>query len=275
MALTTSAVCIGDNCIDHYLPPINRRFVGGNALNVAVHMSRAGLSTAYVGAVGDDPEGKQTIKELRRQGIDVSHIQIHPGKTSTTDILLTPEGDRKFVYEYIGPLKKLELETDTLEFIIRHDLAHNSWLGGTEKYLSLFKRAKLLVSFDFGERYSQDFLDRVIADVDVAFFSTTEVAGHQAKEFASQIGQRGPRLVVITMGHWGSLAYDGSLHFQSAFPAQVVDTLGAGDTFIGVFLACWMKEFPIADCLKEAAKSAAHTCTHFGAWEQNAFEDEK
>ena len=275
MAVRTAAVCIGDNCIDHYLPPIESRFVGGNALNVAVHMHQAGIPTAYIGAVGDDFEGEQTIQKLERRGIDVSHLQVHPGKTSTTDILLTPDGERQFIHEYLGPRKTLELDPGTLDFIVQHDLAHNSWQGGTEEYLAYFKQAKPLVSFDFGERYSQDFLERTIQKVDLAFFSTSEEEAKRVKEFASQIVEQGPRLVVITMGHWGSLAYDGSFTFQSAFPAQVLDTLGAGDTFIGVFLAHWMKKEPVQDCLQAASQAAAHTCTHYGAWENAALDSQR
>ena len=46
------ALCIGDNCIDRYLPPMDQRFVGGNALNTAVHMKLAGCDVSYLGAVG-------------------------------------------------------------------------------------------------------------------------------------------------------------------------------------------------------------------------------
>jgi fructoselysine 6-kinase len=274
MALKTTAVCIGDNCIDHYLPPLEKRFVGGNALNVAVHIHQAGIPTAYIGAVGDDFEGRQTVEKLRKQGIDVSYVQVHPGKTSTTDILLTPEKERQFVHEYIGPHSSLSLSPEELEFILQHTLAHNSWQGGTENYLSTFKQGKIVVSFDYGERYSQDFLDRTISNVDLAFFSATDVDHRQAKNLAIQMAERGPRLVVVTMGHWGSLAYDGAFHFQSAFPADVVDTLGAGDTYIGVFLAHWIKDESISTCLQEASRAAAYTCTHFGAWEQAEIEVE-
>ena len=270
MAVTTKVVSIGDNCVDHYLPPIDCRFIGGNALNVAVQLCKSGIRTAYVGNVGEDREGKLTLEKLHEQGVDISHVQVHPGRTSTTDVLLTPGGDRQFIHEFVGPLKTLNLKPETLNFVCQHDLVHNSWMGGTEEYLLLFKQARLVASFDYGERYTQDYLDRTIAMVDVAFFSTTEEEGQRAREFAEEIGHRGPSLVVITMGRWGSLAYDGSHHFQPAFPAQVVDTLGAGDTFIGVFLAHRMKKEPVVDSLRFAAQAAAHTCTHYGAWEGSA-----
>lgn len=267
MAITTLAVSVGDNCVDHYLPPIERCFVGGNGLNVAVHMQRSGLPSAYIGAVGNDDNGKFILNGLQSLGVDFSHVQVLLGQTSQTDIRLTPEGDRIFVHETIGPVKTLELDQLTKQYIYQHKLVHNTWLGGTVKYLAEFKKAGLLVSQDYGERYPPEFMDETVGSIDVAFLSLPEEEASQAPGLAREVAARGPQLVVVTLGREGSLAFDGQDHQQPANPAQVVDTLGAGDTFIGVFLAHWLKSKPLDQCLLKAAQAAAHTCTHYGAWE--------
>jgi fructoselysine 6-kinase len=267
MAITTLAISVGDNCVDHYLPPIERCFVGGNGLNVAVHMQRTGLPAAYIGAVGNDEKGKFILNGLQSLGVDIAHVQVLPGQTSQTDIRLTPEGDRIFVHETIGPVKTLELDRPTKQFIYQHKLVHNTWLGGTVKYLAEFKKAAVLVSLDYGERYPAEFLDETVGSIDIAFLSLPEGEASQAPELARQVAARGPRLVVVTLGREGSLAFNGKCHQQPAIPAQVVDTLGAGDTFIGVFLAHWLKIKPLDQCLLKAAQAAARTCTHYGAWE--------
>ena len=101
--MKSSAVCVGDNCIDYYLPPINRDFIGGNALNVAVHMQTCGISTAYVGVVGNDADGQHILSVLAQKGLEISNLNTLPGKTAQTHIRLSPQGDRQFVYEYLGP----------------------------------------------------------------------------------------------------------------------------------------------------------------------------
>jgi len=265
--MNTIAVSVGDNCVDNYLPPTNRRFIGGNALNVAVHMQKSGLPAAYIGMVGMDKYGKLTLDALREQGVDTSHVQVHPGETSRTDVRVTAEGDRQFVYEYVGPLPSLVLDGKTIDFILAHKLVHNTWMGATDKYLPDFHKGPPLVSLDFGERYTPDFVDRTIQFVDLAFFSLPEERTTEAPDLAVQMARRGPKLVVVTLGSQGSLAYDGNTHTQSALPVEVVDTLGAGDTFIGVFLAYWMKSCPIHTCLQEATRAATHTCTHMGGWQ--------
>lgn len=269
MALRSIAVCIGDNCIDNYLPPIHRKFIGGNALNVAVHLQQGGIPTAYVGFVGDDVEGKIILDGLSSKGIDVSHVQVLVGRTAQSFIHLSPEGDREFIHEDLGEKESFSIGELTLKFILQHRLAHNTWLGGSEDNLPQFKGSSdLAVSFDYGERCPPEFIEETIGYVDIAFFSLPEYRAEEAPEVAHQMRARGPRLVVVTMGKKGSLAFDGEQEvWQPAFPVQVVDTLGAGDAYIGTFLASWLKGESIPECMEKAAKVAAHTCTHLGAWE--------
>lgn len=265
--MNTQAVSLGDNCIDHYLPPIEKTFIGGNALNVAVHMQRAGLPAAYVGAVGDDEHGRLILQALASVGVDVSHVRVLPGRTSFTDIRLTEQNERVFVHEHIGPVTTLELDAELLEFILEHRLVHTTWIGGADHYLSHLAGKQILISLDYGERYTPDFVERTIAWVHLAFFSTPEAQAYQAPHLAESMSQRGPKLVVVTMGRKGSLAYfNGALFTQPAHPVQVVDTLGAGDTFIGTFLAHWLRGADIPTCLERASWAAAQTCTHLGGW---------
>ena len=269
MAMRSIAVCIGDNCIDNYLPPIDRKFIGGNALNVAVHLQQGGIPTAYVGFVGDDMEGKIILDGLKSKGIDVSHVQVLTGRTAQSYIRLSSEGDREFVHEDLGEKESFSIDELTLRFILRHRLVHNTWLGGSESYLPQLKETSdLVVSFDYGERCPPEFIEETISYVDIAFFSLPEFRAEEASKLAHHMRTRGPRLVVVTMGKKGSLAYDGEHEYlQHAFPVQVVDTLGAGDAYIGTFLASWLKGESIPEGMERAAKVAAHTCTHLGAWE--------
>jgi len=266
MALKTLAISVGDNCIDRYLPPIELDCVGGNALNVAVSMQKAGLPSAYVGAVGNDEQGMRILGSAAGQGVDISHVQVLPGQTSQTDIQLTPAGDRIFVHETFGPVKQLSLDDASLRFIKKHRLVHSTFLGAAEEYLPEFRKGGGLLAFDYSERFNADFLEQTVAHVDLAFFSLPEDRAALAADMAAEIYGRGPRLVVFTMGLGGSLAFDGRIYRQPAIKVEVVDTLGAGDSFIGVFLASYMKKRTLETCLQEAALSAAQTCTHYGAW---------
>lgn len=265
----SNALCIGDNCIDRYLPPKNEHFIGGNALNTAIHMKLSGCDVSYMGAVGQDQDGQAILNTLSARGIDVSHCQSYPTNTAFTKVQLGEDGNRYFLQEDCGATAYLCINDEALHYIHSFTLIHNTWLGGTEDHLKSFHNGKgNAVSMDFGERYSEEFIDKTISFVDIAFFSTNPGEHNLAESVARSMYQRGPRLVVVTMGNEGAIAYDGQqIFFQPAQKIQVVDTLGAGDTFIGTFLAHWLMKKEIAQCMELATQAAAHTCTFFGAWE--------
>jgi fructoselysine 6-kinase len=266
--MNITAVAVGDNCVDHYLPPIDHNFSGGNAVNVSVHLQRAGCPTAYIGAIGNDEDGKIILQDLTREGVDTTHVKIYSDyPTACTHIRLNDVNERQFVYEDLGPKEVFALDESDFTFIQQHHLVHNTWQGGTEKYLPRFKQAiDMLISQDYGERYTPDFIERTLAYVDIAFFSLPEDASQDIRELAQQMKARGPRLVVVTQGLKGSIALNGDFYFQPAYPVKVVDTLGAGDAFIGAFLANWLDNKGIAQSMKVAAKIASQTCSHFGGW---------
>jgi fructoselysine 6-kinase len=267
----SAAVCVGDNCIDNYLPPVNRRYVGGNAVNVAVSLCQAGIPAAYVGVVGNDDEGELTLQALRGQAVDVTRTRILPGQTARTDIQLDHSGERQFVHEYLGPQPALDLDEDALQFICSHDLVHNTLTGGSEAYLPRFHDpGSRIVSMDYGERSRPEFIARTLAYVDWAFFSMDADSRAEAEKLARSASSKGPSLIVVTLGTGGSIAYDGREHHQPATEAaMVVDTLGAGDAYLGSFLAARLRGLGIAACMERASKVAAQACGHFGAWEQS------
>lgn len=266
------AVSMGDNCIDNYLPPIGQRFVGGNALNVAVYLNRGNIRSAYVGAVGDDGNGRFIIHQLRCEGVDVSHTRVLPGITATTDVAIRG-GDRVFVREEFGVVADYVLDEETLDFIAAHALVHVSILGATINHLDQFKNTGMLISFDYSspDRYNEALLGKTLPLVDFAFFSAPHLrTNDEVTHFARSMHSCGPYVVIVTLGVRGSLAFDGANFYQQpAIKTKVVDTLGAGDAFIGLFLAYQLRGKTIPASLLRAAAGAAKTCSHLGAWLPN------
>jgi fructoselysine 6-kinase len=268
--VTVRAVCVGDNCIDRYLPPVNQTFVGGNALNVAVYLQQAGVAASYAGVVGDDEAGRRVLETLRQRGIDTTHVQALAGQTAYSDIRLDEQNNREFIAEYLGPKPAGFLSAEAIAFIAGHDLVHTTLLGGTADDLPRIEQAGArLISMDYGERAPENFIQQTLPFVDLAFFSLPEERYREARALAERILGAGPRLAVVTMGARGSLAYDGESHFQPAVRVQVVDTLGAGDSFIGTFLGDYLRGRSLPECLAKAAETAAHICTHYGAFPQS------
>jgi ribokinase len=82
-------------------------------------------------------------------------------------------------------------------------------------------------------------------------------------------GPYGPELVIVTLGADGAAAVtrDGTIIEASALPVDVVDTTGAGDSFVGSFLAAWLNDCPLPQALALACAAGSLQVTRFGAQE--------
>ncbi len=266
--MRTKAVCLGDACIDHYLAPIQRDFIGGNALNVAIHMQRAGLPAAFVGAVSNDRYGELILQALRQEKVDISRVQRSTAPSRQANIQLTAGNEHVFINGQPAPIPRLTLDDRTLDFIRQHQLVHTGWLGGAQEGLLAIREAKLLLSIDYGEGQNAGFLEATRSLANLAFFSLPRGTQEQARRRAEEISRGGVEVVVVTRGGEGSLAfYNGNFYSQPAYPVQVVDSVGAGDAFTGAFLAGWLMGLSAQKCLEHASSSAAFACTHYGGWD--------
>lgn len=259
---------VGDNCIDRYLPPVDRSLVGGNAVNVAVNLSRAGQAAAYFGAVGDDEEGARTRAMLTRNGVDVRSLRtIAGGRTSVTVIATGPDGDRRFVAEDFGVCRGYRPDDADMARLMAMAHVHLGWLddgGATRRALA---RAGVSVSQDLSVNAEpQNISPEGLA---VAFVSC-DGADAEARRLAEATLARGARLAVIMRGARGSLALSEAGVTQGAALAVTVnDTTGAGDSFIAGFLAARLAGRSLAQCLAEGHEAAARTCQVFGGFAQD------
>ncbi len=84
----------------------------------------------------------------------------------------------------------------------------------------------------------------------------------------TQVCELGPRIAVIKLGSLGALALaDGTIYTHPIVPIDPVDPVGAGDAFVGGFLAELANKEPIETCLTSGAKMGALVCAVPGDWE--------
>jgi fructoselysine 6-kinase len=259
--MRTALATVGDNCIDRYLP-FGRSAVGGNAVNVAVHLARMGWPCAYFGAVGADPEGERTRAVLAANGVDLSHLVVLPGRTPYTDLDVDAEGDRIIAYEDFGVCADYQPSAADIEALRGKAHVHVGWLKNARRL-----RASLAGS---GVTFSQDVaVNAEDGGLDVAFGSAGS-SMERAKLELRKLLDAGNRVAVVTCGALGSIASDGREIVTAGIrPVEVVDTTGAGDTFIAGFLGAWLRKEPLAACLDAGSAAAAETCRHIGGFPQD------
>ena len=123
------------------------------------------------------------------------------------------------------------------------------------------------VAFDGAERPFDPAGLIALPQTDIAFFSDDLLPEEELKERILSVAALGPKLVVATRGSQGSLAYDGS-HFAACppTPCKLIDTMGAGDSYIAGFLLAWLDGCSFDSCMHAGAKNAALTIGYAGAW---------
>ena len=253
--------CVGDNVVDVY-PSLGLMFPGGNAVNVAVAAHRAGVDASYLGALGSDAAGRTVLMSLHQEGISLERLRVLEGPNAYCTINLV-DGDRRFGASDVG-VSRLVLDDDDLTFLATSDLVHTgdtSMIDGQVRDIA----ERVPVSFDFAEQ-PEEYWIRLIDCVLIATFSATHLSDDDAGNFARRIFDFGPRIVIVTLGERGALAFDGETMHVARSSVSPVDTLGAGDSLIGTFLAGFLRGIGIGEALERGSVSAAATCLHNGAF---------
>ncbi len=262
--MAVSLACIGDNCIDRYLGAVQVAQVGGCAVNVAVGLARSGFETAYFGAVGDDHDGAAVRTALAAAGVDTTGVEVRSEPTAVTLVELRPNGDRVFVEEHFGASGQYRPSAAALARLDSRTWVHGV---GVATPAALLQLEHARVSYDFSDTSEPSLVDALAPRLDLAFISAAGGDRQTALACAEAAVAAGAKAAVVTRGGEGSLAFNGRVVERPADPVAVVDTLGAGDALIAAVIAAHVRGADMQTALDHGARAAAHTCTHYGAWE--------
>lgn len=217
--------------------------LGGKGANQAVVMARCGLATTLVAPVGEGFRAQSIAGRLAAEPVETRLVPLAGRTTDFSIIFTTPDGENAIVTttdaaENLRPEDALP----ALEAAARGDLAvFQGNLNGptTEALLREARRRGMTTAFNpsplrptFRELWPL---------VDIAFLNAGEalaLTGAAGADAAAALHAFGVRDVVLTLGSEGALlSGDGRTASVAAASADVVDTTGAGDTFMGTALA--------------------------------------
>lgn len=260
-----TAACMGDNCVDYYDETDEARF-GGNPVNVAVHLAGLGVRTAYLGVVGNDVFGKAMITEIAGRGVDVSHVQIAEGKTALTHVSLQ-NGERVFGDYEEGVMETYRLTDEDRNFIGSCDIVVTGIWGHCENELAYFHGRGVLTVFDCADKPDDKEALTAAPHTDYLFLSDDSAGDAELEDKLRRLRSRGAGVVIATRGEKGSMAYDGERFVSCGIvPCELVDTMGAGDSYIAGFAAAVLKERPVDECMRAGAEQSSRTIGYNGAW---------
>lgn len=260
---------VGDNCIDRFRRPLARSYVGGNAVNVAVQLALMGHQSFYFGAVGRDRDGAKVRQFLQKNRVDVHHLHERHINTAYTEVDVTAEGERIFVHEDFGACTGYRPEAGDLDVLKTMDHVHIGWLDDGGALRRALVAGGVSVSQDVSVNAEASNLG--VEGLSIAFGSAGEdeiAANRLINDFLS----RGAELAVVTRGARGSCVSDGIEYASAGIrPVNVVDTTGAGDSFIAGFIIAHLEGRPLRERLEAGRDRAARTCMHVGGFPQDPF----
>lgn len=281
-------VVVGESLVDIVQPvdEVSTLAPGGSPMNVAVGLARLDVPTLLVTELGDDPHGDLVADHVRASGVELAEGSVRPGhRTSTATARLGHDRAASYDFELTWSLEDRSLPPEATGL-------HVGSLGavlspGRGAVLDLLAQARdsgTFVSYDPNVRPA--FLptwDEVaevagfarvvkLSDEDLELLrpaaSTTEVVGDLLSADRTE-------LVVVTRGGHGAMAFTAQDNVEvEAPPTTLVDTVGAGDSFMAALVAALL-EWGTTDreltaerllaLLHAAGRAAAVTCARRGA----------
>lgn len=262
-------IAIGDNVVDCYLDQ-DKYYPGGNCVNVAVNARRLGAeAAAYIGIFATDEMAGHLKAVLDLEGVDWSNSRTVVGRSGQPQVNLTADGDRIFVggpKDTVQHIVRLRLIQRDLDYAAGFDVCHVSCYSSMEEELPALSR-HVPIAFDFSDRREPAYLARVCPHIRYGFFSGSHLSDGELEELLAELAPYGLPVIGITRGASPALFVEnGHRYFQAPLETEVVDTMGAGDSFIAGFLRAHLDGEPMEQALLRGAESARATCGFHGGF---------
>lgn len=254
-----------------------RRRCGGKGANQAAAAALAGASVIIVGTVGNDVDGQAQVADLRRCGVGVDLVAVSPARpTGLAMITVTPDGENAIVVALgANELTTAEYVSSTVQRWHRPDVVVGQAELGAETLDAVAAAAgrcgsRLVINDAPVVKLARETLrlaDPLVVNEHEAQALADGDTSVAPRVLAAQLlKSAGARSVVITLGQQGAaLATVEATSQVPAEPVSVVDTTGAGDTFVGSLAAYLAADLDLTTAVKQASVAAARCVTWVGA----------
>ena len=269
----------------------------GGPMNSAVALGKLGCDTHFLGRISRDAFGRQLRQHILEANVKLDLATEASQATSIAVVSLDEEGVASYTFHF-NDTANFGWQVDDLPELKSDDWLHIASLScvvspGAEVLLDWMREVKAGVSYDINVRPTvitdpNVYLSKVqpwlrvvgrrqgivkASDEDIKFLAMADSggggeSGSDPVELAGQwVEDYDLGLAVITLGPGGVVAIEpsGSITRVPGFPTKVVDTVGAGDTFMAGFLDGYVKlQLELAGSLERGAAAASIVCSRRG-----------
>lgn len=287
MASYSDVLCAGIIVADHVCTPVDHLpvagelviaerillTIGGCAANVAVDLSRMGVSASVVGRVGSDVCGRAVADMLRDQGLDLSCLMASPGVDTSQTLIVNVAGqDRRFIHSFgaNGEFRATDIPRERVR------KSKVLYLGGyllmpqmhQDELAALFAEARaegvktvLDVAIPAPANYL-DRLERLLPHVDVFLPNNDEgelMTGEKDPVRQAEMFHRmGVGTAIVTLGGDGAVVVSKTERLRvGTYPIKFVDGSGGGDAFDAGYVYGLLHGMETEDCVRVASALGA------------------
>ena len=227
-------------------------FPGGKGANQAVAAARMGGNVSMFGAVGSDQPGQMCLSALQQSGVNVDAVAKVSSPTSTALVMVEHSGENQIVvadganqYASFDAAQISSADAVIVQFEIPESVIVE--VGKAAKGIFCVNAAPV-----------RKLSDELASLIDVLIVNEHEYA---------QLGEPKSGLVIVTAGAKEVVAYQNAEVVAKSQPPKVeaLDTVGAGDTFVGAFVVAYASGKTISDSLDLACAASALSTLKLGA----------
>ena len=270
------------------------RKLGGAPANFAYHVSQFGLDSRVVSAVGDDELGNEILANFAEKQLDCQ-IEKVAYPTGTVQVTLDEKGVPCYEIKegvawdnipYTPALENLAKQTHAVCF---GSLAQRNAVSREtiNRFIDQMPEDEnVLKIFDINLRqhfYSKELIEASLKKSNVLKINDEELVvvgemfGFADMDFQDKcwilLAKYNLKMLILTCGTEGSYVFTpGEVSFLETPQVQVADTVGAGDSFTGAFVAAILSGKTVKDAHRLAVDVSAFVCTQNGAMPELAEE---
>jgi len=277
----SKVTCFGEVLWDVF--PTHKK-IGGAPLNVANRLQALGNDVTMISAIGESGSGVKLLDYIKEVGIDPSCIQVHNEyKTGKVKVMLNEKGSASYDIKYPRAWDKIRLTEINKNAVKNSDAFVFGSLAARDEssrntLFKLIELAKYKI-FDLNLRppyYTKELLIKLMNEADFIKFNDDElyeVSGYLDSKYRSMeqnikyIAQKtNTKHICVTKGHHGAvLLYDDKFYYNSGYLIKVIDTVGAGDSFLGSLISQLLNKVNLQEAIDFACAVGALVAQSEGA----------
>ena len=240
------------------------RYLGGKGINQSIAIARAGGAVKHIGAVGAD--GAFALAQIADMGLDTGNIRVTDTATGHAVICLDKQGENHII---IHAGANAELTENQINSALNTN-PKAEWVviqnetNLTEYIAKSAKERGLSLAYSAAP-FDATACQTILPHLDILAVNETEATALSHAMQTPITDLKIPTLLITKGAKGAELWQNGACVSVRGLPVKAIDTVGAGDTFFGSFIARLQNSETPQEALNYAASAAALQCTITGA----------